>query len=109
LVAVLLACSGLAVSGGAASQPRVRDCSAAEVRTTIRGFVRAFNAADRAQLQATFARDDGDGDAGTPSFQWYSIGPPGARLGRAAHNRATLVPYFVARHRHGERLRLVAL
>jgi hypothetical protein len=109
LSALLLALPALGVPGSAATQTLVRDCSAAEVGSTVRGFVRAFNAGNRGRLDAAFARDDGDGDAGTPSFQWYSVGPPGARLGRAAHNRGTLVAYFLARHRHGERLRIVTL
>jgi hypothetical protein len=109
LPAVLLALCALGVPGAAASHALVRDCSAAEVGSTVRGFVRAFDVGNRGHLDAAFARDDGDGDAATPSFQWYSIGPPGARLGRAASNRATLVPYLLARHRRGERLRLVTL
>ena len=60
---------------------------------------------DTAADQERYRRDH-DGDAGTPSFQWYSTGKPGARFGRDAEDRSTLIPYFRARHRRGERFRL---
>jgi hypothetical protein len=106
---VVLCASASLVLAPPSTGTAARPCSASEVGRTVRTFFRAFNAGDRMRLDAVFARDDGDGDAGTPSFQWYSIGPPGARFGAAAENRATLVRYFLARHRRGERLRLVSL
>jgi hypothetical protein len=87
----------------------VRDCAPDEVQTLVRQFVTAFNAGKVARLDKLFAKDDHDGDAATPSFQWYSTGPPGARAAPAAESRATLMRYFAARHRRGERLRLVWL
>jgi hypothetical protein len=85
----------------------VRDCTPDEVRTLVLNFTRAFNAGKIARLDKLWAKDDHDGDAATPSFQWYSTGKPGARFGADADNRATLMRYFAARHRKGERLRLV--
>ncbi|MCP9484422.1 MAG: hypothetical protein MSC30_01045 [Gaiellaceae bacterium MAG52_C11] len=41
-----------------------------------------------------------------PDFQWYSAGPPGLRIMGAAYRRDTLLSYFRARHRNGDRLRL---
>jgi hypothetical protein len=79
------------------------------VRTLVGRFFAGFAAGNTSRLDALFAADDGDGDAGTPSFQWYSTDGPGRRLGRAAADRATLMPYFASRHRLGERLRLIWL
>ena len=84
-----------------------RDCAVAEGHRLVARFIRAFNAGASARLDALWAKDDHDGDAGTPSFQWYSTGKPGARFGREAANRSTLIRYFAARHRRGERLRLI--
>ena len=47
--------------------------------------------------------------APAPRFQWFSTGPPGARLGQRAYNRATLLGYFRSRVRCHERLRLTQL
>ena len=44
-----------------------------------------------------------------PRFRWFSSGPPGARLGPRAYDRATLAGYFRARVRKHERLRLTYL
>jgi hypothetical protein len=87
----------------------VRDCTVAEVHQLVARFIRAFNAGASGQLGTLWAKDDHDGDAGTPSFQWYSTGKPGARLGREAEDRSTLIRYFQVRHRRGERLGLVSM
>jgi S1-C subfamily serine protease len=84
-----------------------RDCSSDETHQLVLRFIRAFNAGKTARLDALFAEDDGDGNAATPSFQWYSTGPPGQRFGRIADDRSTLMHYFAMRHNHGERLRLL--
>jgi len=44
-----------------------------------------------------------------PYFQWFSTGPPGARLGASAHDRSTLLSYFSSRVRAHEHLRITAL
>jgi hypothetical protein len=92
-----------------AARPPVRDCAPTEARSVVLSFVRAFNAGEIRRLDRIFAADDGDGDAATPSFQWYSTGPPGARLGRAAYDRTTLARYFRARVRVHEQIRLTRL
>src|SRR5919198_1217473 len=101
----------VASSGGAAASvstnTTIRDCTPDEAHTLVLNFTRAFNAGKIARLDKLWAKDDHDGDAATPSFQWYSTGKPGARFGADADNRATLMRYFAARHRKGERLRLV--
>jgi hypothetical protein len=97
----------VAAGGSTAGADRIRPCSHAELGRLIVGFVGAFNAGRSARLDALFARDDGDGDVLTPSFQWYSTAKPGARLGDAAENRANLIPYFRRRHAKHERLRLL--
>ena len=89
------------------SSSAIRDCTSGEGHLLVVRFIRAFNVGARARLDALWARDDHDGDAGTPSFQWYSTSKPGDRAGRQAADRSTLIRYFAARHRRAERLRLV--
>jgi hypothetical protein len=98
----LQSASPMLVSGNA-----FRDCTVAETHLLVARFIRAFNVGAGARLDALWAKDDHDGDAGTPSFQWYSTSKPGDRAGREAADRSTLIRYFAARHRRGERLRLV--
>jgi hypothetical protein len=47
--------------------------------------------------------------APAPRFQWFSTGPPGARLGERAKDRSTLVKYFRTRVRARERIHLTLL
>ena len=98
----------VAASGSTASGDRSRPCERDEVGRLIVRFVGALNAGKTARLDALFAKDDGDGNVMTPSFQWYSTGKPGERYGAAAENRATLVSYFRRRHAKHERLTLLA-
>jgi hypothetical protein len=79
------------------------------VRALVRTFVTALNAGDLRRLDSLFAPDDGDGDVLTPSFQWYSTDGPGRRIGDRSKDRSTLLAYFAARHRAGERLRVTWL
>jgi hypothetical protein len=87
---------------------RARDCTRPEVGQLIARFIRAFNAGDLRQLDSLFAPEDHDGDLLTPSFQWYSTGSPGRRLGTAAGRRSTLIRYFARRHAARERLTLLS-
>ena len=113
--AAALACMGSAGSAQSiqtashvfVSSYATRDCTVPEAHQLVARFIRAFDAGASARLDALWAKDDHDGDAGTPSFQWYSTGKPGARAGREAEDRSTLIRYFAARHRRGEQLRLV--
>ena len=107
---IVLVVAAISLSVPAASAPApttIRDCTPDEVHSLVLRFIGAFNGGKIAQLDKLFAKDDHDGDSATPSFQWYSTGKPGARFGKEAENRATLMRYFAARHRRGERLRLV--
>jgi hypothetical protein len=79
--------------------PDAEDCAAGEARAVVLRFVAAFNARNIPALDRVFAPAE--------SFNWYSTGAPGRRLGAAAHDRSTLIAYFSARHRQGEKLRLV--
>ena len=65
----------------------------------VQRFVRAFNARNLPALDRAFSP--------AASFNWFSTDAPGSRLGPAAYDRSTLMPYFRARHRAGEQLRLV--
>jgi hypothetical protein len=107
-VVVGLCISAVAATAAHASSPeasRVRDCRPGEVKHGVVAFTRAFNAGDIRKLDGLFARKG----HGSPGFQWYSTGPPGARFGSAATNRSTLMSYFAARHRARERLKLLQL
>ena len=99
---LLVAASALAVAAlpppNAAA--RTRPCARSEVGQVIVRFIRALNAGNAARLDAVFAKE--------PSFEWYSTGAPGRRLGGAAYRRATLIPYFVRRHAQRERLTLLS-
>lgn len=104
-----LCISAVAATTAHASSPeasRVRDCRPGEVEHGVVAFTRAFNGGDLRRLDGLFARKGINGRAG---FQWYSTGPPGSRFGSAATNRSTLMSYFAARHRAGERLKLLQL
>jgi hypothetical protein len=79
--------------------PDQQDCAPGEARLVVQRFVRAFNARDLPALDRVFSP--------ATSFNWFSTGRPGPRLGPAAYDRSTLLPYFRARHRAGEHLRLV--
>lgn len=84
----------LLTAAAAAAPPA--PCEATTTRLVQR-YVKAYNAGDVARLdRQVFARE--------PAFQWYS---DGRRLGAASEDRATLRAFFAARHRAGDRLRLV--
>jgi hypothetical protein len=76
-------------------------CNADTTKALVRTFVRAYNHGRVAAMDRLWARE--------PFFQWFSTGPPGARLGSRAYNRATLAGYFRARVRAHERIRLTDL
>jgi hypothetical protein len=80
------------------AKERPTTCAAGEVETLVGRFLEAFNAGDMAALDRLFARE--------PEFEWYSTGGPGERLDPIARDRASLMPYFAARHARGERLAL---
>lgn len=68
-------------------------CSAKDVHSILLSFTSAFNRGDSEELDEIFAQK--------PDFQWYSTD---GRIGRAAKQRDTLIPYFHRRHTKGERL-----
>ena len=98
VVMLALAIVPAATSGGELP-PDVQDCAPGEAQRVVQRFVRAFNSRDIPALDRGFAP--------TESFNWYSTGRPGVRLGPAAYDRSTLIPYFRAQQSQGERLRLV--
>lgn len=98
VVALALAFVPLAFSE-AALPPDVQDCVPGDPQRVATRFVHAFNARNMPALDRVFAPAD--------SFNWYSAGKPGTRLGDAAYDRSTLMAYFRARQRQGEQLRLV--
>ena len=96
----LLALALLPAAAFAAAPPLdAEDCAAGESRAVVLRFVAAFNARNIPVLDRVFAPE--------PSFNWFSTDGPGVRLRGAAYDRSTLMSYFRARHRQGEKLRLV--
>ena len=75
-------------------------CSAEATEALIRKFVVRYNRGDVAAIDRMWA---------TARFGWFSTIRPGARLGSAANDRATLAAYFRARVRVHERLRVTRL
>jgi hypothetical protein len=82
----------------APSDAAERACARATASLVPR-WIDAYNTGDLRRLDRIFA------PAGT--FMWYSSPAPGIRLRAAAKDRSTLLPYFLARHRAGDRLRIV--
>jgi hypothetical protein len=71
-------------------------CTPDKTRALISSFATAFNRGDARTLNRVWDSKDW--------FKWYSVSnAPGLRTNAAAMNRATLVPYFVARHKAHER------
>jgi hypothetical protein len=102
VAAALLAFSA---SVAQADAPRVpigtESCNADTTKALVRRFVRNYNEGRVTAIDRLWARE--------PRFQWFSAGPPGARLGSRAYKRATLAAYFRARVRAHERIGLTEL
>jgi hypothetical protein len=103
LASALLAAAlgGIRVEPAPAQAEVPKLCTQAEVKQTVRRFVAAFNRGQARALEVVWARK--------PDFKWYATGPPGVRLQTAATYRPSLIPYFLSRHRRGERLQLLSL
>jgi hypothetical protein len=100
LLVLAAALAVLAAVAGAATPPTdTSPCTRAQTRAAFDSFLVAFDRGDHATLDSLFAAE--------PDFQWFSSFSPGRRLDPAAEDRGTLVPYFRARHRRGDQLRLV--
>jgi hypothetical protein len=76
-------------------------CTADATKALVRTFVRDYNNGRVAALDRLWAPE--------PRFQWFSTGPPGARLASRAYERATLAAYFRTRVHVHERIRLTEL
>jgi hypothetical protein len=105
LVAAVVAAAALVLSVSASSSRaapvREAGCGAATTKTLIHGFIRNYATGRVAIIDRLWAP--------APRFQWFSTGPPGARLGEKAYNRATLAGYFRSRVRVHERIRITQL
>jgi hypothetical protein len=93
------ATAGAIVATALASPAAIRaGCDAVQARATVNQFLAAFNRGEPQKLGRLVAR-------GNEGFQWYAVNAaPGLRTSDASKNRATLLPYFAARHRRSERL-----
>jgi hypothetical protein len=72
-------------------------CDVASLRTTLAGFARAYNRGNYRRLDRLFSRE---------RFIWYTASGPDRHLRGSKGNRETLIPYFRARHRSGDRLEI---
>jgi hypothetical protein len=97
LTAALLSTVLLAAAPDASAASRERACGTTAHRLVVR-FVEAYNNGDVRRLDRIFAPE--------PAFFWYSAPGPGQRFSPEAEDRASLMPYFAARHAAGDRLRL---
>jgi hypothetical protein len=94
-LATMFLASLIVLPAGAVPPRGPSHCSAKGVRAALVSFATALNRGDFEALDATFAQK--------PDFQWYTTD---GRIGAAAKRRDTLIPYFRARYRRGERLAL---
>jgi hypothetical protein len=95
----LLFASFLALAAAAApASASAESCRPADVRAALGSFAHAYSRGEYATLDSLFAPE--------PDFQWYSTDAPGTRLRGSSKRRATLVPYFEARHRLHDRFAL---
>jgi hypothetical protein len=94
LAAICLVCL-LPQSASSAIPTGPSHCRSADIRSALVSFSRALNQGDFDALDQVFAEK--------PDFQWYTTD---GRIGAASKRRDTLIPYFRARHRRGERLAL---
>jgi hypothetical protein len=88
---------------GRGREPRVlgSGCTAEATKSLVRSFAADYNSGRVPVINGFWAP--------APRFLWFSTGPPGARLGPRAYNRATLAAYFRARVRVHERIHLTDL
>jgi hypothetical protein len=101
VVAVAALVLGVSASSSRAAPLSEFGCGAATTKTLIHEFVRDYGAGRVAIIDPLWAP--------APRFQWFSTGPPGARLGTKAYQRATLAGYFRSRVRVHERIRITQL
>jgi hypothetical protein len=82
--------------GGARQSHSEGSCTADATKALVRTFARSYSGGRIAEIDRWWARE--------PRFRWFSANAPGARLGPAAYDRATLRGYFRARVRLHERI-----
>jgi hypothetical protein len=74
-------------------------CDVAALKANMAAFVRAYNRGNYRLLDRLFSRE---------GFVWYFAFGPDRNLRGAKQNRETLIPYFRARHRSGDRLEITS-
>ena len=74
-------------------------CTAEATKGLVEKFARNYSSGRVAVIVRLWAPE--------PRFQWFSTGPPGARLGGRAYDHATLAAYFRKRVRLHERIQIV--
>lgn len=95
-------CASSASSGAGSSAEQARgSCTADATKVLVRAFVRGYDNGELRRINRMWAKE--------PRFQWFSAGPPGARLGERAYDRTTLTSYFRSRAQAQERIRLTKL
>ncbi len=101
LAGAVVAAPPAADGAPAASRAAPAACTVEATEALVRAFVRAYGRGQVGVAERMWAP--------APRFRWFSAGPPGARLGRRAHDRSTLVAYLRSRVRAKEQLRLTLL
>lgn len=101
LAAVAGGCIAVAPIRTAAATAPPAGCTASAVGSLVQRFVGDFNTGRLRAIDELWAS--------APRFRWYSTGGPGKRLGAAAYDRATLIPYLRSRIREHEKLLIVKL
>lgn len=101
VLAVAAPTAGSQTQRASSASARSGGCTASATEALVRAFVGRYDAGEVAAADRLWAPE--------PYFQWFSTGPPGARLGASAYKRATLARYFRSRTRAHERLRLTEL
>jgi hypothetical protein len=85
-----------------ATPAKNKGCTPAQTRALIVRFVSSFNRGDARTLNQVWDSKEW--------FKWYSVSSePGLRVRDASTRRATLLPYFAARHAAHERLVLTSV
>lgn len=80
-------------------------CRALPTAVALTRFVDAYNRADKPALDRAFAPADGS----ATGFKWFSLverPPHNPQVTYVVRNRSRLIPFFLDRHGHHDRLRL---
>ena len=93
-----VAAAVVAIAAAPAQEPPI-GCGAQGTEALVRSFVRAYNRADFARVDRTWAHE---------GFQWYSATQARPKVHHVVYERAKLLHYLKGRHFRGERWQLTS-